>query len=64
MAGIFDTLKKWATVLSGSDTQKKSEMKNLEVLELDRLDLIKAFKELIEARTAGSEGDNIRILIN
>ena len=45
MAGIFDTLKKWATVLSGSDTQKKSEMKNLEVLELDRLDLIKAFKE-------------------
>lgn len=27
-------------------------------------DAIKAFKELIEARTAGSEGDNIRILIN
>ena len=46
MAGIFDTLKNWAAVLSGSDTQKKSEMKNLEVLELDRLDLIKAFKTL------------------
>ena len=27
-------------------------------------DAIKAFRELIEARTAGSEGDNIRILIN
>lgn len=45
MTGIFDTLKNWAAVLSGSDTQKKNEMKNLEDLELDRLDLIKAFKE-------------------
>ena len=26
-------------------------------------DAIKAFKELIETRTAGAEGDNIRILI-
>ena len=26
-------------------------------------DVIKAFKDLIDARTAGAEGDNIRILI-
>ena len=26
-------------------------------------DVIRAFKELIETRTAGAEGDNIRILI-